>query len=182
MMGVFTTSAQRKVLFTPKVGINAANITNTQGDWKSGINLGLSVEWLIMPKIGLESGLYYSEYGTKNIDIPSSNDKQMVNLGYLQIPIVAKYYLFEGFNIFGGPQVSYKLNEKVTPIYTNIAYNKDFSLNGLVGLGYQFDYGLMFSANYILGVTSIGQPIYATDHNTYNRRNHACQLNIGWRF
>ena len=180
--GIFNASAQRKIYFTPKVGINTTNITNTHGDWKSGMNLGLGVEWLIKPKIAIESGLYYSEYGTKNIDIPSLNDKQTVELGYLQIPVVAKYYVFRGFNVFGGPQVSYRLSDKVKPIYTNITYNKDFAFDGLVGLGYQFDFGLMFSAGYILGITSIGQPVYATDNNTYNRRNQACMFNVGWRF
>ncbi|MDR0603899.1 MAG: PorT family protein [Bacteroidales bacterium] len=180
--GIFDVSAQRKVYFTPKVGLNITNITNTQGDWKSGTNLGMGVEWLIKPKIGIETGLYYSEYGTKNIDIPSLNHKQMVELSYIQMPIAVKYYLFKGFNIFAGPQFNYKIDEKVKPVYTTITYNKDFALNGLAGLGYQFDFGLTFSVNYVLGITSVGQPIFAANNNTYNRRNYAYQFNVGWRF
>ena len=181
MAGILNASAQRKVYFSPKAGLNITNFTNTQGNWKSGLNLGLGVELPVSPKIGLETGLYYSEYGA-NIDNQFLNEKQIVKLGYIQIPVFAKYYLFKGFNIFGGPQVFYKINEKVKPLYTDVTYNKDFSLNGVIGLGYQFDFGLLFSVNYSLGINSIAQPIYATANNTFNHRNNAWQFNIGWRF
>jgi hypothetical protein len=180
--GIFNASAQRSVYFIPKVGINITNITNTHGDWTPGMNLGFGIEWLIKQKIGIEAGLYYSEYGAKNIAIPPLNDKQTVELSYLQIPIVAKYYLLNGLHIFGGAQAGYRLSDLVKPISTNIAYNKDFVFDGLAGIGYQFNFGLMFSAGYILGINSIGQPIYAANNNSYNRRNQAFLFNMGWRF
>ena len=180
--GLFTISAQRKVYFTPKVGLNTTTITSTSGDWTSGLNLGFGIEWLITPKIGIESGIYYSEYGAKNIDMPSWNEKQTVELSYIQVPVTAKYYLVKGFNVFVGPQISYKINGNAKPGYSAITYNKDFSVNGLAGLGYQFAFGLTVSANYLLGFTSIAQPIYEANKNTYNCRNQAFQFNIGWRF
>ncbi|MDR2969692.1 MAG: PorT family protein [Tannerellaceae bacterium] len=178
----FTASAQRKVYFIPKAGLNVTTITKTGGDWTTGTNFGLGIEWLINPKIGIETGIYYSGYGTKNIDIANLNEKQTIELDYIQVPIAAKYYLYKGFNIFAGPQITYIINESVKPVHTSLAYNKDLSVNGLIGAGYQFKFGLTFSAAYILGVTSIAQPIYAANENTYNRRNQAFQFNMGWRF
>ncbi|MDR2920366.1 MAG: PorT family protein [Tannerella sp.] len=174
--------AQKKFFVTPKIGLNLSTITNVDSDWKSGLNIGCGVEWLPFSKIGFESGLYYANLGADNVTLENSNTSATVKAGYLQLPLVVKYYAYKGLHAFAGPQAGYKISSSEKPV-SILNYGKDFDFSGIIGLGYQFNFGLVLSANYVAGFTSNDQGFYSTvAHESRNCRNSAFQFNLGWRF
>ena len=175
--------AQSEFNFTPKVGLNIANISGTGGtDPRYGVNVGFSVEKMILPKFALESGVFYSMQGMRftsgNLD---------VNLDYLNVPILAKYYVFNGLNLFAGPQLGFnvKAETKGSIVDETIDYKdyiKTFDPALVFGLGYQFDMGLCISASYNWSILNHSKNDKYVGFEDDNYRNHVLQFNIGWRF
>ncbi|MDR0348375.1 MAG: PorT family protein [Tannerella sp.] len=203
LAGVVSSYAQSKVRFLMKGGLNLSNITHLDGEGKSGLNVGLGMDWQISKKIGIETGLYYSEYGSEyEVEINPGESQKPIKQNYsfsayhLQIPVLAKYYVYKGFHVFAGPQAGYKLKHKNSGDYFYNMRRKDFYFSGIAGAGYQFGFGLSLSANYMLGLTEL-DPSYETfaivgkngetttisfRYDSRHIKLRAFQLNIGWRF
>ena len=196
----FKVSAQ-EFHFIPKIGLNFANMTNMDGSMKPGMNIGVAGEVMMTDNFAIEPGIFYSMQGTKlkegGASIKFKND-------YLNIPILFKGYVYEGFNLFAGPQIGFKVSSKLkasssgTSVSTDIASDwfktVDFSI--AIGAGYQSPMGVMFSLSYNIGLTNVLDKdniasflnnntdfsgISASDLEGKSR-NGVLQFNIGWRF
>ena len=64
MFVAFQVSAQ-DFHFLPKIGLNLANMTNSDGSMKPGLNVGVAAEFPINPQFSIEPGIYYSMQGVK---------------------------------------------------------------------------------------------------------------------
>ena len=64
MFVAFQVSAQ-DFHFLPKIGLNLANMTNSDGSMKPGLNVGVAAEFPINPRFSVEPGIYYSMQGVK---------------------------------------------------------------------------------------------------------------------
>ena len=64
MFVAFQVSAQ-DFHFLPKIGLNLANMTNSDGSMKPGLNVGVAAEFPINPQFSVEPGIYYSMQGVK---------------------------------------------------------------------------------------------------------------------
>jgi hypothetical protein len=187
-----------------KCGLNTSTITNLSGtvnselvtkigtERVSGLNMGLGFEYNPVKKWGIETGLYYSEYGTKYHTEGHRTEDYTVEIVHIQIPLLAKYYIYKGFNVFAGPQIGYRLASDTKPSNFYNLYGKKLYYSGVAGLGYQFNFGLQLSANYIHGFTDldpsyesysiINQQTVLNKYESMNRRISAFQFNLGWRF
>lgn len=179
--------------FAPKLGLNLTNMTNSEGNLKPGLNLGVTAEYRFTDVFAIEPGLFYSMQGTK---IPTLRDsesgyklKAKFKNDYLNIPVLAKIYVKDGWNVFLGPQlgflVSSKLNgtagDATVSIKTSDYYKKvDFSL--VFGAGYQFDRGLLVSFHYNAGLCKTFKDNSDITDSRDNSRNQVLQFNVGWRF
>ena len=188
--------------YIPKVGINLATTTNTDGNIMPGLNVGMGFEFMLTPKFALEPGLYYSMQGA---DFPNINLKH----DYLNIPILAKFYVTQWLSVFAGPQVGIKASsnkiaygpDKYPGDYSAINYrgglitediSKAFDAAAVVGVGYAFLYGLYMSANVNIGLTNKLKSNFEfqTDSapvETFNTGDASCknlvfQFNFGYRF
>jgi len=173
--------------FTPKLGLNIANMTNSDGvDSRIGLNVGFGVEKPITDVFALESGVFYSMQGAKS-------DGATLKLDYINVPVLAKYYVTSGFNVFAGPQLGINVKSEVgasgggmsaSVDMSDVVKTVDVALN--VGVGYQFDMGLSLSASYSRGLIGafkdgelFGEGIMVGDDNS----NHSVfSINVGWRF
>lgn len=175
--------------FAPKIGLNLANMTNTDGSMKPGLNLGVTAEYRFNDVFAIEPGLFYSMQGFKaSVEGKSGKFKN----DYLNIPILAKAYVKDGFNIFAGPQIGFKVSEKAkssehgvsATIDTDIFKTVDFSL--VLGVGYQFNMGLLIAANYNIGLNNVakkeGKILDQTFSQDGSSHNGVLQLTLGWRF
>lgn len=181
--------------FTPKAGLNLANSSKTGGSMKPGLNLGIAAEYMVTPTFAAEAGLYYSMQGSKF-------DYGTVDLqhDYLNIPILAKFYLNRGFNLFVGPQVGFLVSTNKLGYgnddYNGVVIDKNMStpidFSAVIGAGYVFFYGFTVSANVNIGLVNKikdnftfktdGTPADTFTTNGESSKNMVIQLNLGYRF
>ncbi|WP_085537801.1 porin family protein [Massilibacteroides vaginae] len=177
-------SAQ-KFHFAPRIGMNIANVTNSDSDSRIGLNIGFAGEMVLTPKFSLESGLYYSMQGAKE-------DNIKLNIDYINLPILAKVYAYEGLNFFAGPQLSFKTSAKgktgAVTVDMPSGLIKGFDTGLQIGAGYQFDMGLQLSASYtygLIGVMDLDKAKNITGGyvgDDENGNNSVFRINFGWRF
>jgi hypothetical protein len=165
-------------------------------EMREGFHAGGYLSIPIAPGFEIEPGLLYSQKGTRVVGKIKSEKSEFFNANltitnkaeYLDMPILAKVYIGDGFHIFGGPQVSYLLSNKVQAeagAFGFKAFNKewdikdgfrevDFAVTG--GLGYKFANGFNVSAGYDYGLNSVD----AKDRfDTFNR---VVKASVGYSF
>lgn len=186
----FQVSAQ-EFHFIPKIGLNMANITNSDGSMKPGLNIGVAGEVMMTERLAIEPGIFYSMQGTKDKE---SGTTMKIKNDYLNIPVLFKGYVYEGFNLFAGPQLGFKVSSKIkasqsgTSVSTSegsdLFKTVDFSI--VLGAGYQSPMGFLVSLNYNIGLTNtINKDKFSSLLGTTvdeTCRNGVLQLNVGWRF
>lgn len=189
LFSYFTVSAQKSIYVIPKVGLNISTITNVDSDWDYGMNIGCGLEWKVKPEFAVESGLFFSQMGTKKLIEDKNTRKKDIGINYIQIPIAAKYYLYRGLNMFAGPQLGYRVNYTHTPYVEVVSFDeKKIDFSCIIGLEYKFKIGLLFSANYVTGITNLEHTLEQNNidapvkYEKSNNRNSAFQFNIGWSF
>ncbi len=149
----------QKAHFGIKGGMNASSLNSTPANsdmqTKIGFNAGLlahihgaNTQWAVQPEV------YYSSEGAKS----KSNSSTKLDLGYLNVPVLAQYMFDNGFRIEGGPQIGFLMNAKsktnTGSLDAKDAYKKiNFSIT--VGVGYLTSTGLGFDARYNFGISDI---------------------------
>ena len=175
MVATLSANAQNEVgqwTLMPKAGINISTITG-DGPQKSKVGFvgGAEFEVGLAEKFGLDFGLLYSMEGCKypaadfvNFYIPGAGNlvdgNANFNFDYINIPILAQYYLAKGFAIKAGLQPAFNVRHKVS--YNGESVNsKDlgmdvnaFNLSIPVGLSYEYK-SFVLDVRYNIGVTKI---------------------------
>lgn len=159
-----------------KAGVNFANQTgdfNYDGDDfnKEGItsyHAGLVAEIKLLDRFAVQPELLYSTQGAsyKNALTEFKNE-----LGYLSIPVMAKFYLTDSFSLEVGPQASFLLSEKNDFDIEN-AETFEFGLNA--GLGFKITENFFIQGRYGLGLTEASK--------TADIKNSTVQLSAGFMF
>ncbi len=209
------------ISFGAKVGVNYGGTMTTDKDYnalfKAAIrpNIGVFAEMEMSDAFALQAGLDYFGSGfqgkgeyVKYNEVETKNEVKG-NLAYLQIPVLAKYYVTESLSIEVGPYVGFLLSAKQDGnVYINhplagndylVAsfdnkdvkedYNStDFGLK--MGLGYKLENGLMFSLGYNLGLSDIQKAeegeVSGSDGkigtDSYQVKNQFFQLGVGYKF
>lgn len=168
------------VHFGIKAGLNASSLNypdNSDMQTKIGFNVGLLAHihtsnkmWAIQPE------LYYSQEGAKS----KSNSDNSLNLGYLNLPVLAQYMFNNGFRLEAGPQVGFLMSAKSKS--GNISADvKDHMQSAVfsipLGAGYLTTGGLGFDARYNFGISNI-------DKSDYGAKTHSnvFQFDVFYQF
>lgn len=167
-------SAQAQFQLGIKGGLNFATISGATSGFdvknNTGWHAGLMAE-VKLPVIGVEGDVLYSRKGFK-VKEPNTGLSIATNLTYIDIPIVAKFYIAKVFNLQLGPQFSINTSAKALGVdISNTIKSSDVS--GVLGLGFELS-KLSLSARYTLGFTDINDPS-GTDSN----KNNVFQLSAG---
>ncbi|MDR1624570.1 MAG: PorT family protein [Tannerellaceae bacterium] len=195
LLTVFQLDAQT-FRYAARAGLNLADKTNTSGTLKPGLNFGVSAEYLFTPLFSAEAGLYYSMQGSKfkfaNTDLEHN---------YLNIPLLAKYYVYRGLSFFAGPQLGIKANVNKQAFGSKEFETKrvegdmvkPFDLSAVIGAGYLLENGFFVSANINAGLTNTAKSrfdydddndgkgtSYPTDKESF--KNIVIQFNFGYCF
>ena len=165
----------------PKIGMNVSKVSDMSfSDVKAkslaDFNIGLTGQYRFENSFALETGIIYSRQGVK---LKEEGEKLNIKLGYINVPVLAKYYIVKGLNVFAGPELGFCVSKKSN--FDEIEEGlkdaiKGFSLAASVGAGYEFDCGLLLQMNYNIGLTKINK-----DGDEKNR-NNVFQVSAGWRF
>ncbi len=186
----------KDIRFGVKAGLNLANITNAEeGKVRPNFHIGGVVEFTINDKFSIQPELIYSRQGSKaTMDIfemgTNISADAVMKLDYINIPVMAKYYLAEGFSIQVGPQVGFlvgsEMDVEVSAMGMTVKTSEnikeevnsvDFGVN--FGLGYELPIGVFFDARYNLGITKVNSESF---EDMKNSQNSVFQLSVGYKF
>ena len=152
MVAAVSAKAQNEVgqaSIKPMAGINLATMTKADNTkMRVGLAAGLEFEYGVAENFGLSAGVLYSMQGAK-IDIVG-NDKVTMKLDYINIPILANYYIVKGLAIKAGVQPGFNVQKKLDDVKLDDV--KGFALSIPVGLSYEFS-NVVLDARYNWGLT-----------------------------
>lgn len=132
-----------------KAGINYANFTNSdvQTDAITSFHGGLVTEFSLLKNFSIQPELLYSTQGAELNDF----GQQIKNeLGYISIPVLAKFYLNDDLSLEVGPQASFLLSER-NEVNAGDSNTFDFAVVG--GLTYKFGKHFFIQGRYGVGLT-----------------------------
>ena len=160
-----------------KAGVNFATLSNDPSNnvkARVGFHAGGFVEIPIFDKFSIQPEILYSAQGDK-----SGSPSSKTNLDYLIIPVMAKYYIKEGFSLEVGPQGGFLLSAKdkgdgYNEDIKDAVESTDFGVN--FGVGYKMETGLSFNVRYNLGLSHVDK----YDGPTINNR--VFLISIGYNF
>jgi hypothetical protein len=173
----------------PEIGLRGGLILSSTGgadagnsSIKPGFILGAYLPIVITDFYSLEPGLYYALKGSR---VEDDTESSTFHLHYLDVPVYARIYLAEGFNLFGGPQISYLVgsrsrfeNNGLIIIDTSTDGIRKFDLGVGIGIGYDLPLPVNLNINlgYDWGLLSLDAE---GNSNTYNR---LLKLTVGYTF
>ena len=149
-------------------------IAETSGS-RTGLHIGGVAEFKLSETFSVQPELLYSMQGSKEdfegIEVENKFD-------YLNIPIMAKYYLMEGLSIEAGPQVGFLMSAKAEDEDIKDGFKSiDFALNG--GVAYDLPMGVFFQARYSAGLNNIYDGEGSDD---YKITNNVISVSVGYKF
>ena len=117
MVAAISASAQNEVgqiTLKPTVGLNIFTLTGSGNKTRAGLAAGVEAEYGVAENFGVTFGALYSMQGTKQDDSDSGVRTGIkVNLDYINIPILAQYYVIPGLAIKAGVQFGFVVRNKV---------------------------------------------------------------------
>ncbi|MBF01704.1 MAG: hypothetical protein CMP76_00245 [Flavobacterium sp.] len=154
----FGAANAQEVKFGAKAALNLSNLTGDVEDnsMKVGFQVGGLVEIGISEKFAVQPELVYSAQGTK---FDGAGDPSL-NLDYLNIPVMAKFYVAEGFSLEAGPQIGFLLSAKAKSDAGDVDYkdfvnSTDFGVN--FGAGYDVTENINLGVRYSLGLSNVNK-------------------------
>ncbi len=196
VLGTITTAvAQQQLKFGPKAGLNFSNLSKgsdfSETKMRTGFHVGAVAEIKFNDKFSIQPEVVYSTQGSEvtNVLIGNSAAVSTIKNDYINVPIMAKYYIVDGFSVEAGPQVGFLMKSETegtvtsplgsvsNTIDTKDNYNGvDFGLG--LGLAYDLPVGLFVNARYNLGLSDIR----ANTNNGDAIKNNVIQVGIGYKF
>lgn len=196
----FGVSSAQEVNFGVKGGLNVSTLTGDveEVDAKIGFHVGGFAEIKLSDKFAFQPELLFSTQGAKSEysesdGTDSYSEKFTLNLNYLNVPLMAKYFATDKLFIEAGPQIGLLLSAKTDYEYTEtfqgVTFSEsidgvdvkddfksiDFGLN--FGLGYEFTENIFAGARYNLGLSNIGE-----DTGDDKINNGVIQVSLGYKF
>lgn len=160
----FTANAQK---FGVKGGLNFSKVkVNTSGisefaEGRTGFYVGGLVDFKLSEKFHLQPEILFSSEGSENLDFT-----------FINVPVMAKYYIVKGLNIQVGPQFGF-----IADSDADTDSLKTLNLGVGAGVGFELPGGLFADARYNHGFSNLVKDGIATEF--YER---AFQIGIGYRF
>lgn len=189
-------SQAQEVKFGVKGGVNFANMTvDDIGKLKSrsAFHIGGLLEITFSEFLSIQPEVLYSLQGAKHIDKGHIGLNIDIELDYIQVPVMAKFYVTDGFSLEVGPQISFLVSSKSEYEGTisgsgNVEGEDLFDFSSIdisIGLGasYQLPMGVFFTARYNLGKTNLNNGIiYESTFEDIKIYNRVFQLSAGYSF
>ncbi len=182
-----------------KAGPNFATVNTSESEMNDAIEMrtafhfGAVGEYAFSDQFSIQAELLYNAVGYKYSDDYNMAQKQAsiatvdqtFKIDYLSIPILAKYYVADGFSLQAGPQVGFLLAANVELELDGETETNDFKDNmesldfGLgFGFGYKIETGLFADARYVLGLANLAKD----EGEDFTVKNNVIQVSVGYMF
>lgn len=174
-----------KCSITPKIGFNVTQMTKTDdADARIGFTAGAEVDYQVTDMFALTAGALYSQQGCK---FGEGVTYATIKLDYINIPILANFYIVDGFALKIGIQPGFLVNDKMKAGDDDVSIevgaedlfgsdalkNVDFSIP--VGASYEFS-NVKFDVRYNFGISP------AIKGFEDSSKNSVFQLTVGYKF
>lgn len=185
MIAALGVSAQNEVgqfSVMPKAGINISSLTKDDGTKsKVGFVGGLEFAYGAAKNFEVTAGVLYSMQGAK-----VKNTDLKVNMDYINIPILAQYYIVKGLAVKAGVQVGFNTKAKFSDGNTSVDVKDFYNAIGIdtdkktvdfsipVGLSYEYAH-VVLDARYNIGLTK-------SFKNFDGDKNSVFQITLGYKF
>jgi opacity protein-like surface antigen len=168
----------QEVKFGAKAALNVATLTGDVEDASSlvGFQVGGFAEIKISDKFSVQPELLYSAQG-------ASFDGGDTKLNYLNIPVMAKFYVADAFSLEAGPQVGFLLSAKSDGEDIKDFYSStDFGIN--LGAGYDFTENLSVGLRYNFGLSNVTDFGDLEDFigEDISIKNNVFSVSVGYKF
>ena len=145
--------------------------SNTDIKEKIGLVAGAEAEYQVSRRLGLSAGVLYSMQGARYNDFHGSNiavTDAKVRLEYINIPIMANFYVVKGLALKAGLQPAFCVKNEVkgnVTAHADLGWNvlkkgvikpdfKTFDLSVPVGVSYEYN-NFVIGAMYNIGLTNV---------------------------
>lgn len=168
VFGIMGMNAQNLNTEALQLGVRGGvNLSTLNGDTPAGVetenltgfHIGLFTEIPVAPRFSVQPEVIYSEQGTTfKSDFAGVSAESDLRTQYLNVPILAKVYVANGFNIQAGPQIGFLTGAEMQMDgmddidVKDELKSTDFGL--LLGAGYKLPMGLTIDARYNLGLSN----------------------------
>jgi len=178
-------------------GIGGVNLTSDKTA-TGGFIIGGEAEYQFTKVFSLAAGVNYAQQGSGWKDksfsvngVVADLKDAKLELGYVNVPIVANAYLFKGFALKAGVQFGFltsakmKFTIKAEQGGLNQSLNNDVSFKDgcekmdiaiPVGVSYQFKVPIVIDARYNIGLKNISK------ESGENFKNQVFQITVGYKF
>ncbi len=198
-----TANAQSEFRIGFKGGVNFASVGGDftdDYDGRTSFHIGGLVEIPISEKFAVQPELLYSSQGYKIEESDTDyNFEAKTKLDYINVPIMAKYYIIDGLSAELGPQIGVLISAKdeYDETYEGESESgeddvKDFYNTLDIGIGvgasYRLNNGIFFSARYVIGLSDVTNEddlegeFGPLDIEVFKQRNKVIQLSAGFSF
>ena len=175
------------VSFGVKGGVNFATLDGgdiDSPDSRTSFHVGVFAEIPVADIFSVQVEALYSGQGAEYDFRGSDGDKAELQLDYINVPVLAKFYIVKGLSIEVGPQFSFLVNDEfdLNPNSDNGDIDLDdrgpdfktFQVGAAGGLTFQTESGLFATARYVRDLTDIAKDA--------NIQNSVFQLGVGYKF
>lgn len=198
IFGFTNMKAQEFVMFGAKGG---ANFSTFSGDgvnaWndpsgRTSFHLGLVAEIPMSERFSIQPEVLYSGQG---YDIASREDANDVEyqLDYIQVPVIAKFYVFDGLALEAGPQIGFLVNSEIDANPSSVNDENTISLDEeqfnsvdygvALGASYKFRGGFFINGRYNIGLNEIYDDSFNNNIFSGSDAKHSViQAGIGFMF
>ena len=175
-----TASAQQEVgtwSVTPKVGFNLATVTDTDAGMKFGVVTGADLTYQLQEKFAISAGAFYSMQGAK---YKHDGITDTWKLDYINVPVLANFYVIPGLAIKAGIQPGFNLSHKFKRESQgnsgegDIDHFKSFDLSIPIGASYEIS-DFVIDARYNFGLTKLW------DVTGSSSKNSVIQVTVGYK-
>ncbi len=187
---MFSFANAQDISFGLKAGLNLANMNSSNSEFndllsgRTAFHAGAVAEFSFSDQFSLQPEVLYTSLGT-TVDYGSvsraSDTSYDIIANYLAIPVMAKYYVADGFSLEVGPQIGFLLSAKAKNDTNEEDMKDNFEstdFSAAFGAGYKMENGLFFNARYGLGLSNISKD--ASDGDWV--KNNAFQFSVGFMF
>ena len=200
-LGVTVMAQTEKVKLGVKAGLNISSLTFDESELnssnKTGFTAGVMVEIPLAKNFSIQPELLYSQQGTKisfsDSEVTNSHYKSTIDLNYLNIPVMLKYYVLKGLSVQAGPQIGIllKANNKYQDNFLGYENRESFDLKeystGIdtsvnLGLGYQFKDKFYTDLRYNISYSNVFKEGDVNHFINNDMKNRVFQITIGYFF
>ncbi len=183
VIAINQTQAQVQASLGIKGGVNFASldVTNAQATWdgRTGYHIGAFALFKVTA-FAIQPELIFSQQGST---VKFNGQDFDANFSYVNVPVIAKFYLPLGLNLQLGPQFGFltsaesdfnPVNAQGGTDLKEYYKNSDVSLG--MGIGWDLPFKLTIDARYNLGLTEINDNASLTA-----TKNQVFQLSLGYK-